>query len=307
MTNLYDFSERNVFKTWVLLFGFAALIGGLGYILSNIYAEPAIFYVAIILSLIEVWRSYWFSKDIILRSVKAHKATPEDNPYLNDIVENLAITVGLPTPEVYVIDDPSPNAFATGRNPKNSAICVTTGLLNLFSANPDGSFDFQGKRKLEGVLAHELSHIKNYDILLSSVAATLVSVVWTIINLVSHSGQSRRRNNDDSGSLLWGILALLAMILAPLAAILLQMAISRKREYVADANAGIITRFPEGLAEALEEIEQDTHKLSVPSNVQSLFIASPLKNDSQGKRNWFVGLFDTHPPIEDRIKVLRSA
>ncbi|HPS28544.1 MAG TPA: M48 family metallopeptidase [Candidatus Paceibacterota bacterium] len=307
MTNLYDFSQRNVFKTWILLIGFVALVCGLGYLLSHVYDEPVIFYVAVVISLFQVWRSYWFSKDIILRSVNAHKATKEDNPYINDIVENLAITVGLPTPEVYVIDDPAPNAFATGRNPKNSAICVTTGLLNLFATNPDGSFDLQGKRKLEGVLAHELSHIKNYDILLASVAATMVSVIWVIINLVSRSGRPRRSNNNDSGSLLWGILALLALILAPLAATLLQMAISRKREYVADANAGIITRFPEGLAEALEEIEQDSNKLNVPSNVQSLFIASPLKNDSTGKRSWFVGLFDTHPPIEDRIKVLRSA
>jgi len=293
MTNLYDFSQRNVFKTWILLVGFVALICGLGYLLANVYGEPAILYIAVILSLFQVWRSYWFSKDIILRSVRAHKATKEDNPYINSIVENLAITVGLPTPEVYVIDDPAPNAFATGRNPKNSAICVTTGLLNLFSTNSDGSFDLQGKRKLEGVLAHELSHIKNYDILLASVAATLVSVVWVIINLVSRSGRTRRSDND-SGSLLWGVLALLALILAPLAATLLQMAISRKREYVADANAGIITRFPEGLAEALEEIEQDSNKLNVPSNVQSLFIASPTKNDSTGKRNWFVGLFG-HP------------
>ena len=167
MTNLYDSSQSNIFKTWFLLFGFAALICGLGYLLSRFYDNPGIFYLAIILSFVQIWVSYWFSKDIILRSVHAHKATQEDNPYINNLVENLAMTVGLPMPELYVIDDPAPNAFATGRNPKNSVICITTGLINMLSYNPDGTPDLKSKRKLEGVLAHELSHIKNYDILLS--------------------------------------------------------------------------------------------------------------------------------------------
>ncbi len=305
MTNLYDSSQRNIFKTWFLLFGFITLVCGLGYLLSNVYNNPGIFYVAVVLSLVQVWVSYWFSKDIILRSVHAHKATKEDNPYINDLVENLAITVGLPTPELYVIDDPAPNAFATGRNPKNSVICITTGLINMLSYNPDGTPDLKSKRKLEGVFAHELSHIQNYDILLASIAVTMVGVISIMINIAIRSGRSRRRDDDSSSAILM-VLALVGMILAPLAATLLQMAISRRREYLADSNAGIITRFPEGLAEALEDIASDEHKLNVPSNVQSLFIASPLKNDSGGKRSWFAGLFDTHPPIEERIKLLRS-
>jgi len=306
MANLYDSSKRNILKTWFLLFGFATLIGGLGYLLSRVYDNPGIFYLAIILSLTQVWVSYWFSKDIILRSVRAHKAAKEDNPYISDLVENLAITVGLPTPELYVIDDPAPNAFATGRNPKNSVICITTGLINMLSYTPDGTPDLKSKRKLEGVLAHELSHIKNYDILLSSIAVTMVGIISIMVNIGARSSHSRSRDDDSSTSAIIGILALVGMILAPLAATLLQMAISRKREYLADSSAAIITRFPEGLAEALEDISRDEHKLNVPSNVQSLFIASPVKSDVQGKRKWFMGLFDTHPPIEERIKLLRS-
>jgi heat shock protein HtpX len=306
MANLYDTSQRNIFKTWFLLFGFAILIGGLGYLLSNVYENPGIFYVAIVLSLVQVWGSYWFSKDIILRSVRAHKAAKEDNPYINNLIENLAISVGLPTPELYVINDPAPNAFATGRNPKNSVICVTTGLINMLSYNPDGTPDLKSKRKLEGVLAHELSHIKNYDILLSSVAVTMVGIISVMINIGAHSGRSRSRDDNSSSSAILGVLALVGIILAPLAATLLQMAISRKREYLADSSAAIITRFPEGLAEALEDISRDENKLKVPSNVQSLFIASPVKSDVQGKRRWFMGLFDTHPPIAERIKLLRS-
>jgi heat shock protein HtpX len=293
MTTFYAEQNKNNRKTWLLMTIFFCLIVGLGYLFSDIYGNPNILYFCIIFSLIMNFASYWYSDKIALSLAKAHPATREKYFDFYNLVENLSITAGLPMPKIYVIEDSAPNAFATGRDKKHAVIAVTTGLLAIMN-----------KTELEGVVAHEMSHIGNKDILLATVVIVLVGFVSILSDMMLRISFFRSRGDRNSGSGLIVILSLILAILAPLASSLIQLAISRKREYLADAGAALLTRYPEGLASALEKL-RDHGK---PMQAKSTAIAHLYISDPRGEiRNRKIkNIFATHPPIEDRIKRLRG-
>ena len=242
--------------------------------------------------------SYWYSDKIILSMVRAKPIKKEDNPELYRIVENLAITAGLPMPKIYIMEEAQPNAFATGRDPKHAAIVFTRGLLEKLN-----------KEEIEGVASHELSHVRNRDILLSSVVVVLVGVIALLsdwfLRIRFWGGGRREEEEEGSVGAILAVLAILAAILAPLAATLIQLAISRKREFLADASGALLTRYPQGLASALEKISEDETPMKVASSSTAhLFISSPFKGKKSA--SWFTKLFMTHPPVEERIKALLS-
>lgn len=297
---LYTQASRNVFKTYVLMMVFLVVVIGLGWIFSQYFGSPVILWIALIFSTVMAFVSYWHSDKIVLRMTGARQiAKKEDHPELYRIVENLAIASGLPMPRIYVIEEAAPNAFATGRDPKRGVVAVTRGLL-----------DRLDRSELEGVIAHELAHIGNRDILISTVAVVLVGFISLIADIFIRSfwWGGARRNTGGSPVIL--ILAIAAAILAPISAMLLQMAISRKREFLADATAALFTRNPEGLASALEKISSDrTPMRNAHSATAHLYIENPFKADVQRGRgvSVFAKLFSTHPPVEDRVKALRNS
>ncbi len=272
---------------------FLVVVIGLGWLFSQVWENPSILYIAVIFAVLMNFFSYWYSDKIVVKLAGARLASREEFFGLYTIVENLSITAGLPMPKIYVIDDPSPNAFATGRDAKHAVVAATTGLLQLLN-----------KAELEGVIAHELSHIGNRDMLVSTVAVVLVGFVAILSDIFlrsrlhSFSGGGRK---GKAGAILL-VLALVAAILAPIAATLLQLAISRKREFLADASGARLTRYPDGLASALQKIGGASAPLRRASNATAhLYIANPF-GPSVGRN--FTRLFLTHPPIEDRIKAL---
>lgn len=295
MATLYTQVDKNVAKTWILITFFLVFIIGLGYIFSYNLNNPGILWFAVIFSSSMSFISYWYSDKIALSISRAREVKHEENPDLFHIVENLCITAGLPMPKIYIIEDASPNAFATGRNKNHATIALTRGLLQKMD-----------RTELEGVIAHELSHIGNRDILLSTVIVVLVGFIALISNwFLRFSFWGGRRNRDDrEGGQIGAILALIGIVLAvlsPLIATLIQLAISRKREFLADASGALLTRYPEGLASALEKISADPSQLKVANDATAhLYIANPFK----GKK--ISTLFMTHPPIEERIKILRG-
>ena len=292
MATLYTQAENNTRKTFFLIFLFLILIIGLGWVFSLILDSQIILFLAIFFSVLLSFTSYWHSDKIVLSMAKARLIAKEDNPELYRIVENLAITAGLPVPKIYIINEDQPNAFATGRNPEKAVVAVTQGLLDKLE-----------RVELEGVIAHELAHIGNRDILLGTVIIVLAGIAAMLSHSFLRISLYSGRNRKGSGALI--IIGLIAALLAPLAASLIRMAISRKREFLADASGALLTRHPEGLARALEKISQDSTSLRVASNsFAHLFISSPFK--SEEKRNWFTKLFLTHPPIEERVNALRG-
>jgi len=298
MASIYKNADSNARKTWFLITGFLVFIIAIGWLFSYLLNSNAILYFAVALSIFMSFGSYWWSDKIVLSMYKAQPIEEKDNRELYHVVENLCITAGLPVPKIYVIPEMQPNAFATGRDAKHAVVAVTQGLLNRLD-----------KTELQGVLAHELSHIGNKDMLLSTVVAILAGAVAMLANMfmrVSFWGGNRRSNNDrgNAGAILM-ILGIVAAILAPIAAMLVQLAISRKREFLADADGALLTRYPEGLARALEKISSDPTPMRITNDAaSSLFIDSPYKG--QQKTHWFTKLFMTHPPIEERIKALRG-
>jgi len=296
---LYTQSESNNRKTWILIAGFLVFIISLGWFFSYVFDNPLILYFAVIFSILMNVFSYWYSDKIVLAMTRAQLIEKKDNPELYRLVENLCITAGLPLPKIYIIQEAQPNAFATGRDKNHAVIAVTVGLLEKLE-----------KSELEGVIAHELSHIGNKDILLSTIVVILVGIVAMLSDLFLRmsfwgGGMNRNRENRGNLGLILMILGIVAAILAPIAAMLIQLAISRKREFLADADGALLTRYPEGLARALEKISVDSHSLTVANNSTAhLFIASPFR----GKQavSWFTKLFMTHPPIEERVKMLRG-
>jgi heat shock protein HtpX len=293
---LYTQIDSNIRKTWIYISLFLIFIIFLGWIFSELYENYWILVIAVILASFQSILSYWYSDKIILGMYGAKEIKKEDNPELYLIVENLSITAGLPMPKVYIINDPSPNAFATGRDPQHAVICVTSGLLEKLE-----------KVELEGVIAHELSHIGNRDILLSSVIVILAGVVTLLARWFLRGGFSRSGNRKEKGEvgLILLILGILFAILAPLFATLLRLAISRKREFLADSTGALLTRYPEGLARALEKIALDPQPLKNTNEATAhLFISDPFKK--QKKISWFTKLWMTHPPVEERIKALRE-
>jgi len=270
---------------------------GVGWIFSLAYNDPGILYIAVAFSLIMNLVAYWKSDSIALTLARAHEAQHDQYKDLYHTVENLCITAGIPMPKIYVIDDASVNAFATGRNPKHATVAVTTGLL----ARLD-------KTELEGVIAHELSHVRNYDTLLSTVVVILVGFISIISNIFMRSTLFRGRSDRNNQNSIFMLIGVITAILAPIAAVLIQLAISRKREFLADASGALLTRYPEGLASALEKISADRPLVSAQGATAHLYFVNPFKADGGGEKkvSFMAKLFMTHPPIEERIKALRQ-
>jgi len=288
MTTFYTQIASNKRKTVLLVGFFLVLVISVGWVFSQIYNNPFILYFAVGFSLFQAFTSYWWSDKITLAISGAKEVSKKDAPELYRVVENLSITAGLPVPKVYIINDPSPNAFATGRDPKHAAVAITTGLLQKLD-----------KSELEGVMAHEMSHIGNYDIRLSTIIVVLVGIIALLSDWflrMSFFGGDRDRNTHPA----LVVAGLVLAILAPIFAVLIQLAVSRKREYLADATGVKLTRFPDGLARALEKIAADPTPLKVANKATAhLFISNPLKKKASG-------LFSSHPPIQDRVKRLRE-
>lgn len=294
---LWDEVAGNQRRSWLLLIGFGLLLGALSWAFGRLMElGPLAPVLAVLVAGVGAWTSYYYSDRIVLTASQARPADPVRHQALINIVEGLAIAAGVPAPRVFTIDDTAPNAFATGRNPANAAIVVTTGLIDKLE-----------RTELEGVIAHEMSHIRNYDIRMATLAGVLVGSVALMSDWLLRSmrwGMWRGRGSRRSGGGLLLILAVLLAIVAPLAAQMLRFALSRRREFLADANGALLTRYPEGLARALEKIAGDTEPLEVANRATApLYIVNPLL-DYQGHRT--AGLFDTHPPIEERIRRLRS-
>lgn len=291
MSTIYTQADRNIRLTWIYITGFLIFVIGVGYVFAGAMNNSAILAVAVIFSTLMSVASYWWSDKIVLAMTGAKEVTHENAKEIYHIVENLCITAGLPVPKIYIMQDPAPNAFATGRNPDRAVIALTTGLIERLE-----------KKELEGVIAHELSHIGNRDMLLSTVIVVLVGFVALMADWFRHWAWFGGNSEDRGKSPILLIAAILLSILAPIAAILIQLAISRKREYLADASGALLTRYPEGLASALEKISADpTPMRSANRATAHLFIANPFK----GKK--ISSLFMTHPPISDRVKALRGS
>ncbi len=305
MATLYNQADKNTRLTWIYISGFLVFVIGAGYVFAGAMGNSAILYGCVIFSVVMSFGSYWWSDKIVLAMSGAKLATHDNAREIYHIVENLCITAGLPAPKIYIIEDTAPNAFATGRDPEHGVICLTTGIIQKLE-----------KAELEGVIAHELSHIGNRDILLSTVVVVLVGFVTLLADWFRHwafwGGKSR--DNDSGGGQLKIILmvaAIVLSILAPIAAILMQLAISRKREFLADASGALLTRYPDGLARALEKISADTEPLEAANRATAhLFIVNPFSakggSASGGKGKKVSHLFSTHPPIEERVTLLRG-
>ena len=293
MATLYTHKEENIAKTWVLMFVFLCIIMAIGWAISFYFNNPAILVVAVVFAIFTNIGSYWFSDKLVIAMARATPATEEEYPDLNHIIENLCITAGLPKPKVYIIQDPAPNAFSTGRNANHAAVAVTSGLLGMMDHT-----------ELEGVIAHELSHIGNRDMLVSTVAVVLVGFATLASNFflrMSIFGGGRDRDSKSNPILL--IVSIALIVLAPILATLLQLAISRKREYLADASGALLTRYPEGLANALRKLGNYAAPMQTASTATAhLYITNPF--GAHATTSAIAKLFQTHPPIEDRIKAL---
>jgi len=296
MATLYNIADSNTRKTWFLMFLFLVFIILLGWLFSYVLDSQAILYIAVVFSVMTSVSSYWYSDKIVLAATNAKPIEKNDNPELYRIVENLSITAGIPMPKVFILNEPQPNAFATGRNEKHAVIAVTKGLLGKLE-----------KKEIEGVIAHEMAHIKNKDTLLQTVVVVLVGVISIVTDMFLRTSlwNSRDGDNSNNTNTFLVLAGVIAAILAPIAAMLLQMSISRKREFLADASGALLTRYPEGLATALEKISSDGSQLRKANSTNAhLFIASPFRG-KEGN-SWFVKLFMTHPPVEERIAALRG-
>jgi heat shock protein HtpX len=293
---MYSQIAANKRKTVVIMALFVALITGLGWLFSRIYGggAPVITIGVLIGAIIYALIAYYSGSSVALAVNGAQEIQKRDDPRLWRIVENISITDGLPMPRVYIMDDQSLNAFATGRDPNHSAVCVTSGLLATMTDT-----------ELEGVIAHELGHVKNYDIRVSVIAFALTAVIGLLADVMlrmSWFNGGRRRNDDGEGGQIFFFLGLAAAVLAPLVATMIQLAVSRQREYLADATSALTTRYPEGLIGALEKIKEYGSVTRVQNTSTShLFFANPLKGHS------ITNMFSTHPPIDDRIARLRQS
>jgi heat shock protein HtpX len=299
--NIYSAISANKNKTWLIMLLFVLIITTVVYVFCQAlgYGLWLVGFALIIAGFTSIG-SYYYSDKIVLATSGAKPIQKSDNPELFRIVENLCIGDGLPMPKIYIINDASPNAFATGRDPQHAIVCVTSGILPLLD-----------KSELEGVIAHELSHIKNFDIRLMGIVAVLVGFIAILANLFTNQlmwgGFGRDREDRNSGNLqaVFLIIGIVLAILSPIVATLIQLAVSRKRELLADASGVLLTRYPEALASALEKLSNDPNSLKTASNATAhLFIINPFKG--KNTKQMFSSLFDTHPPIAERIKILRS-
>ncbi len=298
MANLYQYQSANVRRTWALFTVFFVVVVGLGYIFSQAYGDPSYIVFAFIFTIIYSLISYYSSAKIALALARAVPVEKKDNSQLYNIVENLCIAAGLPTPKIYITPELQINAFATGRDRSHAAIAVTQGALERLN-----------KTELEGVLGHELSHVGNRDILVSTVAAILAGVITLLADIFLRSmfwgGMGRRSNNNNSeAGEIFFIAAIILSILAPIGVMLIQLAISRRREALADASGVLLTRYPEGLISALKKIGADqTPMKSAKDSTAHMWIDNPFKGNQV---SWWHKMFMTHPPIEERIKALQA-
>lgn len=293
MATLYTQQGSNIRKTWFLMAFFFAVVIAIGYAVSWYLGDPSILYIAVIFALVMNVGSYWFSDKLVVSMTGARPIAKGEYPELWNIVENLSITAGLPMPKVYVVEDPAPNAFATGRDPEHAVVAATTGLLQILD-----------RTELEGVMAHELSHVGNRDMLVSTVAVVLAGFVAILADFFLRATMF---GGDERKHPIFLVLAIVGIILAPIAAQLIQLAISRKREYLADASGALLTRYPEGLASALEKISHYSRPMHRANNATAhLFIADPFGTEKRSIGEKISGLFQTHPPAEDRIRILRD-
>lgn len=298
--NIYSAIAANKWKSWLIMLLFIIFITTLGFVFGKASGYGLSYAgFALILAGVMSFGSYFYSDKLVLATTGARQIKKSDNPELFHIVENLAIGDGIPMPSIYIMNESAPNAFATGRDPKHAVVCVTTGILQRLN-----------KAELEGVIAHELSHVKNFDTRLMGIVAILVGFVSILANMFMQNlwwgnMRERDRNEKDNVQAIFLIVGIVFAILSPIIATLIQLAVSRKREFLADASGALLTRYPEGLANALEKISKDPTPMKNVSNATAhLFIANPFKGKTAGQ--WFSSLFDTHPPIEERIKILRS-
>jgi heat shock protein HtpX len=290
----YTQQDKNIQKTWILMTLFLVIIVAIGWIFTRLYANPAILYFAVVFSLLMNFFSYWYSDKIILAISKAKEISHDSAKELYHIVENLCITAGLPLPKIYIINDSAPNAFATGRNKERAVIAITSGLLEKLN-----------RTELEGVISHELSHIGNRDILISTIVVILVGFIALLsdffLRFSFFGGRNKDRGGDARIQIILMFVGIVLAILAPIAVVMIQMSISRKREFLADASGALLTRYPEGLASALEKISQYKMPMkNLNKATAHLYISNPFGAQKISK------LFSTHPPIEERIKILRE-
>jgi heat shock protein HtpX len=295
MATLYTHQSANIRKTWLLMTVFLVAVIAIGYAVSWFVGSPIILYIAVAFAFIMNFYSYWYSDRLVIRMTNAVPADPVQHRELINIIENLAITTGLPMPKVYVVHDSSPNAFATGRNPERAVVAATTGLLHILDRN-----------ELEGVMAHEMAHVGNRDMLVMTVAVVLAGFIAILADILMRMIMFGGNNRDRSPVFL--IIGIAGIILAPIAAQLIQLAVSRKREYLADATAALMTRYPEGLASALEKISSHAQPMKKASHATAhLFISDPFSGASSQSLLMRIGaLFQTHPPTPERIKRLRG-
>ena len=297
--SLYTHQESNTRKTWTLMALFFIAVIFIGWAFSLAFGNPLILYVAVAFSILMNVASFWYSDKIVLKLSGALPADEREYRELHNIVENLSITAGLPKPRVFVIHDPSPNAFATGRDKEHAVVAVTTGLLGILN-----------RTELEGVLAHELSHIGNRDILLSTVVVVLVGFVTILSDMFIRAtfwgGMGRDSDNNRAGLVMF-LIGIALSILAPIAASLIHLAISRKREFLADASGALLTRYPEGLASALEKIEAHALPMRRVSHATAhLFLSDPYKKHGSRQVSFLTRIFMSHPPTEERTRALRG-
>lgn len=292
---MYEQISGNIWRSRLLILLFIAFFAAIGYVFARVQDNILMLPLAIVVAAVMTVGSFYYSDRIVLASVRARPAEKSEFPHYVNVVEEMAIAGGLPLPRAYVMDDPSPNAFATGRDPEHAVVCVTTGLLSIMNRN-----------ELQGVIAHEMSHIKNFDIRFMMLVAVLVGAIALMADWFWWSGRLGHRSRDDENSQgqgIWLIVGLVLAILAPLSAMLIQAAISRRREYLADASGAMMSRFPDGLADALEKLRKNDIPLQSANKATAhLFISNPLG----GRRASLSTLFATHPPIEDRIERLRA-
>lgn len=296
MATLYTQQSNNIMKTYMLMGTFLVLVIAICYGVAWYLGNPFILYIGAAIATLTSFGSYWYSDKVVLRMTGAEQITKEQAPELYNVVENLSITAGLPMPKIFIVNDPSPNAFATGRDPEHAVVAATTGLLQILD-----------RTELEGVMAHELSHVGNRDMLVMTVAVVLAGFIAIVADFLTRTMFFGGGGNNRDRHPAFLILGIVGIVLAPIAAKLIQLAISRKREYLADATGALLTRYPEGLASALEKISQHAQPMRKASHATAhLFISDPFQDGQKGVMQKISGLFQTHPPAADRIQRLRN-
>lgn len=296
MATLYTQRSRNTWKTWGLMTVFLVLIILVGWAMSSYYGDSTILYIAVAFSLFMNFFSYWFSDKIVLKISGARPANRDEHFELYTLTENLSITAGIPMPKLYIIPDMVPNAFATGRNQEHATVAVTEGLLQILD-----------RSELEGVIAHEISHITNKDILLQTVVVVLVGFIAIISDIFTRSLWFGGNNRDNKAGGYVVLIGIALAILSPIIATIIQLAISRKREFMADASGALLTRYPEGLASALRKIEGHARPMRKASHATAhLYISNPFGGDKTKEAGFIDKLFMTHPPTGERVQALMS-